>query len=185
MLSDRLRRITRDGRWTPEVDGLRSVAICSIFLFHLLGEVTKESRLPIHVEANYLQYSLAGLLKADIFVLEPEKMASSRIWDRGSRESLGPSPRGLCYSIYLLHYLFIVLLFRVTRHAIPADAIVFVNYSIQLLLMLVPVTAVCAVFFLLIERPCMDPEWPSKLWYTFTARPQNKVPVFDAGSLPE
>ena len=32
MLADRLRRVTRDGLWIPEVDGLRFVAIFSVLL---------------------------------------------------------------------------------------------------------------------------------------------------------
>jgi peptidoglycan/LPS O-acetylase OafA/YrhL len=32
---EKLKRITRDGRWIPEIDGLRFVAIGSVFLFHL------------------------------------------------------------------------------------------------------------------------------------------------------
>ena len=43
MLLDRIRRITRDGRWIPEIDGLRFVAIMSVLLFHLYGELQDRS----------------------------------------------------------------------------------------------------------------------------------------------
>jgi peptidoglycan/LPS O-acetylase OafA/YrhL len=44
-----LRRITSGGSWIAEIDGLRFVAICSVVLFHLFGELTQShaSRMPI------------------------------------------------------------------------------------------------------------------------------------------
>jgi peptidoglycan/LPS O-acetylase OafA/YrhL len=92
---------------------------------------------------------------------------------------------GMCYSIYLLHFLFIAVLFKLTRHAILPNALFFVNYAIQLLLVVVPVVAMCAVFFLLVERPCMGPDWPSKLWHTLTGHPESEVAALDAGGIPE
>jgi peptidoglycan/LPS O-acetylase OafA/YrhL len=92
---------------------------------------------------------------------------------------------GMCYSIYLLHFLFIAVLFKVTRHAILPGALFLVNYAIQVVLVLVPVVAMCAVFFLLVERPCMDPNWPSKLWHTLTGRRETEVALLDAGGISE
>ena len=53
MLLDRIRRITRDGRWIPEIDGLRFVAIMSVLLFHLYGELQDRSGRVIPVEPRY------------------------------------------------------------------------------------------------------------------------------------
>ena len=47
MLLDRIRRVTRDGRWIPEIDGLRFVAIMSVLLYHMLGELAEPLR-PYH-----------------------------------------------------------------------------------------------------------------------------------------
>ena len=44
MLTDRLRRITSDGNWISEVDGLRFIAISSVFLFHLNVVVSAEAK---------------------------------------------------------------------------------------------------------------------------------------------
>src|SRR5207247_2570755 len=66
---------------------------------------------------------------------------------------------GMCYSIYLLHY----VLFMVLGRAIGAldtgsTTLDIIVYSV---LLIPPVLAVGAVFFALVERPCMDPAWPS------------------------
>jgi peptidoglycan/LPS O-acetylase OafA/YrhL len=90
---------------------------------------------------------------------------------------------GMCYSIYLLHFLFIASLWKVTKRAVLPDASFVFNYAIQLLLLTVPVVTVCAVFFILVERPCMDPNWPSKLWHRFTGRQQSEVALLDAGGI--
>jgi peptidoglycan/LPS O-acetylase OafA/YrhL len=53
MLLDRIRRVTRDGRWIPEIDGLRFVAIASVVLFHMFGELALRSGRIIAVEPRY------------------------------------------------------------------------------------------------------------------------------------
>mgnify|MGYP000636576140 CR=1 FL=1 len=67
---------------------------------------------------------------------------------------------GMCYTMYLLHYPFIHL-------AIKPFSIYFGNYDLSLLiviLILVPaIWIVTAFFFLLIEKPCMDKNWPNNL----------------------
>ncbi len=179
----------------------------------------------------HAQYFLMGLLVADIFVLHLERMKSSWLWDLAGVAALGATftmPNdsmkhaaschllmpvsiavlclaamrsfglrrvfanqwvavigGMCYSIYLLHFLFIAVLFKLTRRAILPGALFFVNYAIQLLLIVVPVVAMCALFFLLVERPCMDPDWPSKLWHTLTGHPESEAAALDAGGISE
>ena len=68
----------------------------------------------------------------------------------------------MCYSIYLVHYSVISLIGRLSLR-IPSPP----SYSTALLMMLflfVPgVLIVSGAFFLSVERPCMEPEWPSKL----------------------
>src|SRR5208337_4694349 len=53
MLLDRVRRVTRDGRWIPEIDGLRFVAIMSVLLYHMFGELENRSGRIIPVEPRY------------------------------------------------------------------------------------------------------------------------------------
>jgi peptidoglycan/LPS O-acetylase OafA/YrhL len=66
---------------------------------------------------------------------------------------------GMCYSIYLTHRTTILLLqlLLVRLH------LKFAFWLTLSLLLVAPVSiAVGAVYFLLIERPCMDPHWPGK-----------------------
>jgi peptidoglycan/LPS O-acetylase OafA/YrhL len=92
---------------------------------------------------------------------------------------------GMCYSIYLLHAGLILSLFKATKLAAVHSGEFFVNYAIQLSLLTIPVMAICVLFFLLVERPCMDPNWPSKLWHALTGRRGGEVAVLDAAGISE
>jgi peptidoglycan/LPS O-acetylase OafA/YrhL len=67
---------------------------------------------------------------------------------------------GMCYSIYLTHRTTILALqiLLVYLH------LKFLVWLIVSLLVVAPISiAVGAIYFLLIERPCMDPRWPQRL----------------------
>jgi peptidoglycan/LPS O-acetylase OafA/YrhL len=67
---------------------------------------------------------------------------------------------GMCYSIYLTHRttILVVQLLLVRLH------FGFLFWLVLSLVVVAPISvAVGAVYFLLIERPCMDPHWPNKL----------------------
>lgn len=67
---------------------------------------------------------------------------------------------GMCYSIYLTHRttILVIQLLLVRLH------LGFLFWLALSLLVVAPLSvAVGAVYFLLIERPCMDPCWPNKL----------------------
>lgn len=77
---------------------------------------------------------------------------------------------GMCYSIYLLHYAFFHLLVKFSKQlALTSDY--GVNLGIQIIIGLPIILAISIVFFTLVERPCMNPEWPSvfkkRLYKTF------------------
>ncbi len=153
----------------------------------------------------FVQYFLAGLLLADIFVLDLDRMRRSYAWDLAGVVSMAilfTAPKlnfwshillpfvlvvlilsamrgrllrscfsnsviavtgGMCYSIYLMHYICIAAIFKLTRHAIIATASFPINMAIQFLVTGLPAIALSLIFYLLVERPCMDPEWPAKL----------------------
>lgn len=175
----------------------------------------------------YLQYFIAGLLLADIFVLDLAKMRSTWLWDIAGLAGLAlmygirhnayaahvllpfalgivclASMRsialrkfvanpwvavigGMCYSIYLLHFALMAVVFKVTRRLIVPQFDFLANYIIQLIVMGVPVLLLCILFYTLVERPCMDPDWPSKLWHWATGRSGEEVELLDAGGISE
>ena len=85
---------------------------------------------------------------------------------------------GMCYSIYLWHFFVIGVFFRITRHFVVFQDFL-VNYSIQIVALGIPIALVSAIAFVLIEKPCMDPEWPRKLGLT-----RRTVPSQAAGERP-
>jgi peptidoglycan/LPS O-acetylase OafA/YrhL len=69
---------------------------------------------------------------------------------------------GMCYSFYLMHMLVISIAFKLTRRLIiPSNLLA--SYLIQVVLLGSCITVVGIAYFVLIERPCMDPNWPHKL----------------------
>lgn len=175
----------------------------------------------------YLQYFLAGLLLADIFVLDLEHMRSSWMWDAAGLAGLAymycighdvftahvllpfvlaivclASMRsfllrrfvanrwiavigGMCYSIYLLHFALMAVIFKVSRRLIFVRFDFLANYAIQLIAMGIPILFFSILYYLLIERPCMDPDWPSKLWHWITGRSGDEVELLDASGVSE
>lgn len=70
---------------------------------------------------------------------------------------------GMCYSIYLWHFFVIALIFKVSRRVLVTHDLLN-NFLVQSVLILPCILAVSVLYFILIERPCMDPTWPQKLW---------------------
>lgn len=71
---------------------------------------------------------------------------------------------GMCYSIYLLHYALIAFLATRTQGLFVSEWGYAANFGLQFLLIIPMVLVVSAIFFALIERPCMDRDWPAKLF---------------------
>jgi peptidoglycan/LPS O-acetylase OafA/YrhL len=69
---------------------------------------------------------------------------------------------GMCYSIYLLHYAFYHLLVPVTLKY-TLDWSYWSLFVVQAVIVLTFTIIVSAIFYLLIEKPCMDKNWPVKL----------------------
>jgi peptidoglycan/LPS O-acetylase OafA/YrhL len=69
---------------------------------------------------------------------------------------------GMCYSFYLMHMLVISIAFKLTRRFILPSSLA-LSYLIQVILLGACITVFCTAYFILIERPCMDPDWPRKL----------------------
>lgn len=74
---------------------------------------------------------------------------------------------GMCYSIYLLHYALIAFIAGFTRNVFLTDMNYSVNFIIQFIIVIPVVLMISAGYFVLIERPCMDKNWPARLvlWF--------------------
>jgi peptidoglycan/LPS O-acetylase OafA/YrhL len=70
---------------------------------------------------------------------------------------------GMCYSIYLLHYPIISFVGRFTSRITLGDSFA-INLLFQIALISVFILGISAVYFLLIEKPCMYRDWPQRLW---------------------
>jgi peptidoglycan/LPS O-acetylase OafA/YrhL len=70
---------------------------------------------------------------------------------------------GMCYSIYLWHFFVIALIFKVSRRALVTHDLLN-NFLVQCVLILPCILVFSVLYFIFIERPCMDPTWPQKLW---------------------
>lgn len=69
---------------------------------------------------------------------------------------------GMCYSLYLVHMLVISVLFRLTRHMILHDFLL--SYALQVVTLGGGIMLFGTLYYIAVERPCMDPQWPKKLW---------------------
>lgn len=69
---------------------------------------------------------------------------------------------GMCYSIYLIHLAFAEFFAMVWKKVSYFDSYLS-NVIVGLVLFLPILFFVSTTFYLLIERPCMDPAWPQKL----------------------
>jgi peptidoglycan/LPS O-acetylase OafA/YrhL len=80
---------------------------------------------------------------------------------------------GMCYSIYLMHLLFILSAYRWVGHLrLWGDG---TTALLQMFLLISLGLVGSAFYFLLIERPCMDPKWPQKLYKSlFRSRAQTQ-----------
>lgn len=79
---------------------------------------------------------------------------------------------GMCYSFYLMHMLVISIAFRLTRRLVISSNLP-LSFLIQATLLGACIYLFCTAYFILIERPCMDPKWPHKLrtWLAHLSSP--------------
>lgn len=85
---------------------------------------------------------------------------------------------GMCYSIYLLHFQVISGVGRFTGRLRLGDSFA-LNFAVQAVLLMTAVLVVCGVFYLLVERPCMDREWPARLRGRLRRRRHHGEPAGD------
>lgn len=71
---------------------------------------------------------------------------------------------GMCYTIYMYHWLMISLLVRITGRW--RTHILWLDLLIQFIVMSAVIIAMCAILFAVFERPFMRRNWPS-VWWSF------------------
>jgi len=69
---------------------------------------------------------------------------------------------GMCYSMYLLHYAVISVTGRFAQRFLVGSSFTS-RLAVEALFGLPAILAATLLFFVILERPCMDPAWPSKL----------------------
>jgi peptidoglycan/LPS O-acetylase OafA/YrhL len=70
---------------------------------------------------------------------------------------------GMCYSIYLLHFPIIYAAGRFVQKVGPVGDRYDLTFIVHALPILICVLAASGLFYMLVERPCMDRNWPAKL----------------------
>lgn len=83
---------------------------------------------------------------------------SSWLFSRSWITSVG----GMCYSMYLLHYAVISAAGRFTRQ-LPVGTSFSSRFAVEMLVAIPAVLAATVAYFMLLEKPCMDPAWGSRL----------------------
>jgi peptidoglycan/LPS O-acetylase OafA/YrhL len=97
---------------------------------------------------------------------------------------------GMCYSIYLVHEPLICFFGKLTSRVAMSHSIS-VNASTQAVLLVLPVLFCSALFFVIIEKPCMNKHWPRRLVEVVTTRLWNgneclkSVPAQGSGIMSE
>ena len=81
---------------------------------------------------------------------------------------------GMCYSIYLIHLPLVEFFIRVSKN-ISVTHIFTVNYLIQFILLAPVLLFFSIIYFLLIEKPCMYKDWPTRLRNYLTGRSGEEV----------
>lgn len=71
---------------------------------------------------------------------------------------------GMCYTIYMYHWLMISGVVRFTRGI--QTHVIWLDMLVEFIIVSAIIIPVCALIFLWFERPFMQRDWPSKLWAT-------------------
>lgn len=74
---------------------------------------------------------------------------------------------GMCYSIYLIHYAFLHLSLKFTKYLFVDSWSYSQNLVVQVIVNIALVLLVSSVFYMLVEKPTMDKNWPKKLMNQF------------------
>lgn len=77
---------------------------------------------------------------------------------------------GMCYTLYLYHGKVIYAIMPKLMH-VPRTGNLAIDVPIYTCLAYVPILAICSLMFVLIEKPCMRPDWPQRFYAFITRKP--------------
>lgn len=89
---------------------------------------------------------------------------------------------GMCYSMYLLHYSVISITGRFATRFLWGASFTS-RLAVEALFAIPAILAITGIFFIVLERPCMDPSWPFKVsqrvsaWFASDAGGTARVPA--------
>lgn len=139
----------------------------------LLGCGLLFSLLYVNLYRSAWEESVFAVLLFSFFVL----VLSNELWQKIFRTRFLTAIGGMCYSIYLWHDIILsgagnrTVLF-VFFHSYPLALLW------QMIILLPIILLISAGFYVFIERPCMDKDWPVKLWRFVTRqKPAAVIPL--------
>lgn len=86
----------------------------------------------------------------------------NRFWSKVFSKDILAIVGGMCYTIYLLHFPILGAVMKITNK-FKLSGYYLPNFLLQCLIIIPIIMLVSIIFFLLIERPCMNKDWPRKL----------------------
>lgn len=84
------------------------------------------------------------------------------VWRRIFSHKFLTTIGGMCYTIYIFHTV-IISGFGNKTVFWQISSNYELNLIFQILILMLPILFICAIYFILIEKPCMDKNWPTKL----------------------
>lgn len=87
---------------------------------------------------------------------------NTEFWNRVFQNKFLTCIGGMCYSIYLLHFSLISFI-GMKSFSLKSSGIYLVDISVQSVIQLPIILLICSIFFLLVEKPCMNLYWPLKI----------------------
>ncbi len=102
---------------------------------------------------------------------------NDQIWKRVWSQKVFTTLGGMCYTIYLIHVPIMSGIGNISAHWQFSQ-----HYIPTLLiqgLIIIPIMILSSfAFFLLVEKPCMDKDWPRKLWERIRAKKEKTQVIF-------
>lgn len=87
---------------------------------------------------------------------------NTKFWKEVFQNKFLTSVGGMCYSIYLLHFS-IISFVGMKGFSLRVSGYYSLNILAQFLICLPIVLLISSVYYLVVEKPCMDPAWPQKI----------------------